>query len=95
LAIRCGEGGSGQPAQFHRSRHPQPPGHRAEVEARARWGRTGRESRGVGHVPFDVVAALGVQRDAVARLPGQVARMRPGGDHHPAGVQMQPRAFDT
>jgi hypothetical protein len=86
-------GRRGQPAQFHRSRHPQPPRHRAQVEpALGQAGRPRQPRR--GHVPFDMIAALGVQRHGIAGLTGQIARMRPGGDHHPAGVQVQPRPLD-
>ena len=41
-----------------------------------------------------MIAPFGIQRDPVARLPRQIARMRPGGNHHTARMQVQPRPFD-
>ena len=60
-----GRGGQAQPAKLHRASDAQAACHRAEVEA-ARGGAGGAGEARFGHVPFDMVAAFGVQRHSLA-----------------------------
>ena len=62
--------GRNEAAQFDCSRDPQPADHRREVEAKINRADRPFDEWNI-HVEFDVIAALGVERDFVADLSGR------------------------
>ena len=89
-ASRWSDGGASRPpsSTVPATRNPQPTSHRTKVKAPG--GRTGgvRQARDF-HVPFKMIAALGIQRHPVPGHARQKFRICPCGDYHLPRLHLQ------